>query len=230
MNKNDQRLGRRMLAVYQESDAGVAAKAEKAGTTCKKGCASCCHLLISTTFPEAVAVAEHVQTEPKFKLQKQRILKRLHEQVELLRASMARQDPMHYFRAKLACPFLDTSDQTCGIYKARPSSCRLHHAVSDPENCAPDSGKAVERLDVQDEAVKHLNEAYRVSRQAAVPLWSGPFPIMLLWAFKLLTEGRQAVEQAHATEDPGLLSLNKWRLNPPTQGNSDTSTITVPHE
>lgn len=234
MDKNDRKLGRRMLTVYQETDRKVQARAEASSTTCRKGCGDCCkRFLISVTFPEAVAVAEYVLTEPKFSLQKARIFKQLHAQVAAFAEAQAKKDVSHYRQAQVACPFL-SSENTCEVYKVRPSSCRLHYAVSDPVHCGPNATEATQVVDMSDISVDHLNDALHVSRQTGTPLWSGPYAIMLLWAFKLLQEGRKAIEAAHQT-DQGIMSLHIWRLKPPSKEAAEATPLPpldpeIPHE
>jgi Fe-S-cluster containining protein len=211
VDKRDKTMGRRMLAIYRETDREVEEKAAKLGSRCSKGCASCCHLLVSVTFPEAVAVAEHVLSWPSSYAVTQ-LVARLNAQVQVVAKGMADKDPELYFRSKLPCVFLDQGTQACTIYAQRPSACRLHHVVTDPALCSPEAEAAtVGRVDFQDVGLRHVNEAAQASSRASSPLWSGPFQVMLLWALKMLREGRTAVELAH-TAKLGPLSLHLWRV------------------
>ena len=214
MDKNDKRMGRRMLAVYRETDHQVAERADTMKATCGKGCFDCCHLLVSITFPEAVALAEHLLTDPTHAMAVKTLAARLHAQIAVINEGIRTKDPGLYFRSKLPCTLLDPQTKTCTVYAHRPSTCRLHYVVSDPALCSPSvEGATMARINMEDIGLYHLDEALRISRQTGTPLWSGPFQIMLLWALKLLSEGRQSIELAHATTNLGIMSLKLWRMS-----------------
>lgn len=217
MNKNDKRLGRKMLAVYRDTDRAIEERAAQLGATCRKGCSDCCSLLISVTFPEAVAIAETLLTDPAHALRLKGLLPRLHAQIATIVEGIQRQEPGHYFRSAQPCVLLDPASKTCTVYAARPSTCRLHYVVTDPAWCSPhDTGGLVARVNMAEIGRAHINEACHAANQTQTPLWTGPLQIMLLWALKLLAEGREAVEQAHAQpEKLGALSLHLWRTRPP---------------
>ena len=49
-------------------------------------------------------------------------------------------------RDRLPCPFLEVATKRCRIYLARPISCRMHLAVTDPDWCRPDHSRAAEAV------------------------------------------------------------------------------------
>lgn len=216
LDKNDKRMGRKMLAIYRETDREIQARAEQLGATCRKGCSDCCSMLISVTFPEAVAVAEALLTDPAHAFLLKGLLPRLHAQIEHIVAGIQKREPGHYFKAKQPCVMLDPQTKTCSVYAARPSTCRLHYVATDPAWCSPDdAAQTVARLNMAELSRTHVNEACRAANQTQTPLWSGPFQIMLLWALKLLAEGRSSIEAAHAQpEKLGAMSLHLWRARP----------------
>lgn len=209
--KQDKRLGRVMLALYKDTDQEARERADSLQTTCRKGCSDCCHLLISVTFPEAVAIAEELLRNPAREGQMKRLMPTLYAQIATIAEGAEKKEPGHYFKAGSPCVFLDSETKTCTIYEQRPSSCRLHYVVTEPALCSPTVEATVGRVNMEDISLRHLRVAEHVSMQASVPLWSGPFQVMLLWALKLLTEGRSAIETAHA-EKLGIMSLQLWRL------------------
>ena len=100
---------------------------------CDQGCCGCCNLAVHAVFPEAVEVAKAVSRP----------------QEEFLNGYMTRlkqflpeaNDLKNYlkFHRKqiVACPFLD-SDGSCGIYPARPLSCRSLLSTRPAEWCSVD--------------------------------------------------------------------------------------------
>lgn len=205
-----------MLAIYRETDREVQERAASLGATCRKGCSDCCSLLISVTFPEAVAIAETLLTDPAHAYLLKSLTTKLHAQIEHIVTGIQKREPGHYFLAKQPCALLDPQTKTCSVYVARPSTCRLHYVVTDPAWCSPDDvASTVARLNMAELSRVHVNEACRAANQTATPLWAGPLQIMLLWAFKLLAEGRPSIEAAHAEpEKLGVMSLHLWRARP----------------
>lgn len=45
---------------------------------------------------------------------------------------------LKWLELKLACPFLQPADGTCGVYSRRPYSCRIHLAIKHPDTCRDD--------------------------------------------------------------------------------------------
>jgi Fe-S-cluster containining protein len=84
---------------------------------CKVGCDFCCHRLVGATFPEVIAVAEHVSTN--FSAEEGQAL--------MERIAQYEADEVEHFNRRVvsfrsACPFL--VEHKCSIYDVRPISCR----------------------------------------------------------------------------------------------------------
>jgi Fe-S-cluster containining protein len=215
VDKQDRRVGRKMLSVYQEVEPALKKRAEQIGATCRKGCHHCCNLLVVTTFPEAVAVAEKVLTDESMALLVRALPDKLFAQVQSIGQFADKpwgEWDAAYFKLRQPCVFL--RDGECLVYDARPVVCRAHMVISDPALCSPEVESKTKKVLTDDVYAYARETAAHVSRQVAMPLWAGPFPIMLLWALKLLKEGRQAIEKAHATEKLGIMDLSNWRVHP----------------
>lgn len=203
MDKGGRQLGRRMMAVYRQLQEPLEKYAADNNTTCRKGCASCCNLLVYISLPEAVAIAEKVLEDP---ARTADVLRKCYEQIQKLHL-----DADKYFRQAVPCMFLDES-KACTVYDVRPMPCRHHYVVSPPEDCSPlVDGKTIVRLNTQKADVFVTQESLRVSKQRQIPLLLAPIPVAVMWATKLLTEGEAAFMRALETEeDLGLMDIRGW--------------------
>ena len=105
--------------------------------TCKKGCATCCHIGVQTTESEAKQLANLIKTgEVKIDM-------------DLLREQAAfTGDDFAYAtqpREKSRCVFLG-DDNACRVYEKRPTNCRKYLVRSDPKNCVVDGVRKPEVL------------------------------------------------------------------------------------
>jgi Fe-S-cluster containining protein len=207
--KQLKRLGRRTLQVYRELDPIAQKTATTMKATCSKGCAHCCYLLSLISLPEAVAIAERLLTRPEWQTQYSHLLRILYEHVNVL----ANPDlsGASYFAAKIPCVFLGT-DKTCRIYDVRPTSCRYHYVISDPKHCSPDAEDLDKRasIDSLPYTLKVLEDNLHVSKQVGIPMAVAPMQVMVLWALKLLSEGRKAFNAALEDQTLGALGLSYW--------------------
>lgn len=204
MDKGAKQLGRRMLAVYRETEPRMAKLAEDVKSTCKQGCAACCNIQVYTSLPEAVAIVEPMMHD-------QRAVADLVQRCEA-HLPVQKLDRTEHFAQGVPCMFL-TGDKLCGIYDRRPVSCRNHIVVSDPANCAysPEGSKEVQRLNTERIDAFMLGESLRVSKQRQLPVLLAPLPIALLWALRLLAEGEAAFVRAlESPEDLGILDIRGW--------------------
>lgn len=209
--KRLRRMGRRMMSVYAELDPVVAQRAAPLKPTCKVGCAGCCYLLPLVSMPEAVAIAEHFLSDAHRRQLIPALMRSFWEQAEKIDASDPKTMRQTYFQKKVPCTFLDTKTNLCTIYNVRPSACRYHMVASDPALCQPEAGEAtVSLIDSHDADAVVLSEANRVSNQTKVPLYVAPLPVMMLWAFKLLIEGRKEFERAMTDPELGMMNLDGW--------------------
>ncbi|MDZ4364155.1 YkgJ family cysteine cluster protein [Brevundimonas sp.] len=133
------------------------ARTEQLGkaVSCRAGCGACCRQLVPIAPAEARTLARMVETLPEPR--RTEILRRFEEALATLNGlgilDRLDQDPnsrravaIDYFRAGVACPFLE--DEACSIHADRPMSCREYLVTSPPEHCA-DLSHGVETLKLE---------------------------------------------------------------------------------
>ena len=211
--KRLRRMGRKMVALYEKLDPAVARSTAHLPISCKAGCAGCCYLLALISLPEGVAIAEYFLEDTQRRNLIPLLMRSFYEQIQAMPSGTLTFKEIReaYFAKKVPCTFLDTETNLCTIYPVRPGACRYHLVVTDPKLCMPEAGpQEVARANTL-EADGHLfSEANRVSNQTKMPLFVAPLPVMMLWAFKLLIEGRKAFEDALKDENLGTMSLQGW--------------------
>lgn len=123
--------------------------------SCCAGCGACCRQLVPIGEAEARRVRDLVASLPEprqsqvrarfaeavAKLEEAGLLEVLHERFEWDNARR-REVGLAYFRAGLACPFLE--EESCSIHPERPIACREYLVTSPPEFCA---GPALDRVE-----------------------------------------------------------------------------------
>lgn len=172
-------------------------KHERAGetTSCHKGCAACCRMLVPVSPPEAFALKKTVEQLPA--AQRDRILQRLATlqhtlneagllgrlvQLSETRTQLSDEDmePVNreYYARRLPCPFLD--DDVCSVYDARPAACRELLVTSPAEWCQ----------EMDNNPVRAVPVPFRVGTALSL-LWATitggvarliPLPVALDWA------------------------------------------------
>ena len=96
---------------------------------CDKGCAFCCHTMVSVLPPEAFFLANHIETafDPEqSKAMKQRVID--HDAKHRGLSGAARHE------GHVACSLLDPKTWLCSVHSARPLTCRSMHS-SDVKPC-----------------------------------------------------------------------------------------------
>ena len=95
------------------------------GTSCKQGCAYCCHLKVGVSIPEVLVIYNELaaQTTPEgFEFLKKRVLE------VAAKGNTLTED--FWLSTRTPCPFLDIDkNQLCMIYTLRPFSCRAYHST-----------------------------------------------------------------------------------------------------
>jgi Fe-S-cluster containining protein len=207
------RLGRKTKALYVQLDAQATVQTEGIKLSCKAGCAHCCHLLLLVTLPEAIAIAEYFLADSQRRTLIPTLSRQFFEQVQKIPLGVSEDIRTEYFKSKTPCAFLDTTSNLCSVYEVRPTACRYHWVISDPDLCSPDKTSQVQKLDTLTTDVRALQEALKSSKQAKLPLFIAPLPVMMLWAFKLLVEGRSAFDRDlnSPAQELGSLNLLGWR-------------------
>lgn len=122
--------------------------------SCRAGCGACCRQLVPVSEPEALYLAELVEAMPPGRAAQVR--ERFRAALEALGAGLL--DPLRdtsrlkaledrraigleYFRAGVACPFLE--DESCSIHEHRPLSCREYLVSSPAVNCAHPTAETI---------------------------------------------------------------------------------------
>ena len=141
-----------LLPIFQgflgAMSARAVARIEAEGKTisCRAGCGACCRQAVPIAASEARAVVRHVAAmpEPRRSIIKSRFAAAraaldaagvdhaataLNESTIEARLALG----MTYFRAGVACPFLE--DENCSIHPVRPLACREYLVTSPAENC-----------------------------------------------------------------------------------------------
>jgi Fe-S-cluster containining protein len=128
--------------------------------SCRAGCGACCRQLVGISPPEAFALADAVVALPGER--RDRVMESFDRTVAeidargfgprlaSLRHDHASEDlpefASGYFRLGIACPLLE--NESCGLYEARPCSCREYNVTSDPAFCADPGRGEVRRIAV----------------------------------------------------------------------------------
>ncbi len=129
-------------------------EAQGKSVSCRAGCGACCRQLVPISAPEARALGDLVSAmpEPRQTQVRQRFadaLAALGTDGLIERHTQPGDGSvtalgMDYFRAGIACPFLE--DDACSIHPDRPLSCREYLVSSPPLHCANPSCESIERL------------------------------------------------------------------------------------
>lgn len=94
-------------------------------TSCKTGCAYCCHLRVGVSIPEVIILSawmNSVLSDQALELFKNRII--------LATKSGDTLTEEFWHTSQTPCPFLDIEgENTCLVYEVRPFSCRAYHST-----------------------------------------------------------------------------------------------------
>jgi Fe-S-cluster containining protein len=90
---------------------------------CKSGCSFCCHLRVTVTAPEAIALFRYLRSEIPASLAPE-IERRLLENADRI----ARMTEQQHLATNVQCAFLVNG--ACSAYRARPLACALHHSLN----------------------------------------------------------------------------------------------------
>jgi Fe-S-cluster containining protein len=146
-----QRIARTVLQAHNAMDQAwemlkqINAESEHPGVVaCAAGCGSCCSYLVDAVSSECAVIAASIEYgDPSYKAA---VMVRLMDwESEFARWTRSHpipnggvKDHEHdMWRAgwqvrRIACPFLDLSNNCCTIYEDRPATCRGHHACYPP--------------------------------------------------------------------------------------------------
>ena len=135
-----------MPRFYAHYDAYVAAvlRTGESAPACGRGCAHCCRHYVESVEPFELAFLHgRIAAADEYP---SRVIG-LHRRVSLFQSLRRAEDGdlaedkalYRYYLRGVPCPFLG-ADGACGVYEARPMSCRMFFSLSDPAFC---KGKAV---------------------------------------------------------------------------------------
>lgn len=156
---------------------------------CKKGCAHCCHQMVTVTMPEAIDLYLSI-ADNRWLLGK--VAQWSDAQATLIMRGMTSRK---WFRAGTRCMFL-TDNNDCAVYENRPFACRTLMALETADNC---------RLDATDPTVKRPDHTRafqtvyiatgKAAEEAALPVGMIPLPVAMQWASIVWAEGRDALRR-----------------------------------
>lgn len=107
-------------------DAWATNAVESLDVSCSSGCAACCNLLPMTSLGEAVGTI--IQLGDMWPKYKSRVL------ADVEKLDEYKGDSVRWFKEGRGCAFLEGDH--CSIYPYRPTTCRSHLVISDPERCS----------------------------------------------------------------------------------------------
>jgi Fe-S-cluster containining protein len=154
-----------LLPVLMQFTNALVALAEDAAreagkpVSCRAACGACCRQLVPISEPEALYLAELVEAMPPDRAAAVRerfraaiealgadLVDRLRDTSSLKAIEDRRAIGLEYFRAGVACPFLE--DESCSIYENRPLSCREYLVSSPAANCAHPTAETIAMVPV----------------------------------------------------------------------------------
>lgn len=113
---------------------GTQLKSKQISIYCQKGCAHCCTLAVSCSFPEALALAQSLDSA-----QQQTIKAKIPQLQQLSQQAKGLQEFLRAFRAVLGgCPLLIAANGSCAVYSQRPFSCRALISTRNRNWCGVD--------------------------------------------------------------------------------------------
>jgi len=202
-------------------------------TSCHKGCAACCRMLVPLSAPEALTLRDWVRSRPeaeqediarRFSESKTRLLEQgvWQQLVSLCDASLEPDEAVvetvnrNYYALRLPCPFLDA--EMCTIYDERPAACRELLVTSPPEQCADLTKNPIDPIPVPIQVSTVLGLVWQDLTKDRTRLI--PLPLALEWA-------ERHEEQSRRTWKGGELfdqALDKtWRFLSQALGGNDKS-------
>jgi Fe-S-cluster containining protein len=209
VSRPGKRMVRRVLELYREVDPRVAEHAAALGTTCREGCAHCCRLMVIVSFPEALAIVEHLAEQPLGPQRLAAVVVRGMEQ--WLRFAVGREElsPDAWFEEQIPCMFL--VGNRCSVYAARPFTCRMHYVASPPEQCAGPGRQEVGKVDVRDAEQWFVGRVVNASQRDGVGGVVAPLPVMMHYALAFHLGGLAGFERALGEPPHPTADLAKWQ-------------------
>ncbi|HET6386814.1 MAG TPA: YkgJ family cysteine cluster protein [Armatimonadota bacterium] len=194
--------------------------AEGQAITCQKGCGACCRQLVPISEAEARALSALVETFPENRrreirertmaarktLQEAGLLERL-EHPERYENADLHTLGLEYFRAGIACPFLEA--ESCSIHSDRPLACREYLVTTPAIDCAHPTPDTVHRVDLPAKVSTALTRI-DVKPGARFVRWA-PLILSLDWA-----ASHPATEPLHTGPELLKIVLSQMMRRSPT--------------
>lgn len=161
-------------------------QAREAGKTisCRAGCGACCRQIVPISETDALFLADYVASWPEERRNHVRArfeaalaafeaaglldeIRRIEEFAPDVRLEIA----VKYFRAGVACPFLE--DESCSIHPVRPMSCREYLVTNPAINCRDPRADAIQMVELPMKAsvvLYHFGDGKGEDKLRYVPL------------------------------------------------------------
>jgi Fe-S-cluster containining protein len=156
---------------------------------CRRGCASCCSLLLMVTMPEALALYQAAANDPKLLIQVHRSVAQYAPPVE--RGELPQST---WFARNITCAFL-SDDKLCQVYAQRPVGCRLHVAFRTAEFCQPGASAKPLLLNTMTLAGETAKLLSVIADTCGLPVGVIPLAVALRWARIVTEKGTEALRQ-----------------------------------
>lgn len=127
--------------------------------SCCAGCGACCRQAVPVSEPEALYLAELVEAMPpehrahvreRFRAALEalgpELVGKLRDSTNVKSLDERREFGLEYFRAGVACPFLE--NESCSIHERRPLSCREYLVSSPAANCKQPTAQTIAMVPV----------------------------------------------------------------------------------
>lgn len=156
---------------------------------CKRGCAHCCHLLVTVSMVEALDLFFHAQQDPWLL---RRVAQWSDSQALLLARGLTAKG---WFAQGTRCMFL-TDANDCAAYEVRPFACRTFMALETAEHCRPDAADPTVKRPNSDASFRYIYlHTERAAAESDLPVGVIPLPVAMQWASIVWNEGREALRR-----------------------------------
>lgn len=201
-----------MLPILQNVENAILARVgEEAASvgkpiSCRAGCGACCRQMVPVSLFEAEALVDWMRTLPEarrkeleerfhgalMKLRDAGVIDKILDPAWTLNEGPAIDLAIEYFRAGVACPFLE--DERCSIHPMRPLSCREYLVTTPPEYCDDPAANVLQAVDLPLKMTRVLYAFGRAIEQDR----RGWIPLVFLLAW-----GRTGVRPGEAVSGTG---------------------------
>ena len=166
----------------------VRAETETGDTVkCRRGCAACCHMLVTTSLPEVVNALKAAERNGHFTTLSERSPETTDQFNRVLNPELKLAD---WLDQQHRCLFF-SDDGDCMVYEERPQTCRAYLVLSDPEKCSPPT-QTILAVDTSGCMEKSFKKLTQMSHAMGLPFLYAPMPFLIPIATVYLGQGRHA--------------------------------------